>query len=67
MRFIVIVAMYNMERWIADNIRALLNQSHDDFVCYIGDDLSTDNSVNIARKTINNDRRFTLIEHQQKK
>lgn len=67
MRFVVVVPMHSMEQWIAANIRALQGQTNRNFVCFIGDDMSTDGSVDIARQTIGGDPRFTLIEHSQRK
>jgi glycosyltransferase involved in cell wall biosynthesis len=43
-----------------------MSQRYKDFTCYITDDLSTDNTVNIVRETIKNDSRFILIENQSK-
>lgn len=67
MRFIVIIAMHNMSAWIGDNIAMLKKQTHRDFRCLIGDDLSTDNSAEVARGVIQNDPRFSLILHEVKK
>ena len=43
-----------------------MSQRYKDFTCYITDDMSTDNTVNIVRETIKNDSRFILIENQSK-
>ena len=43
-----------------------MSQRFKDFKCYITDDLSTDNSVKIVKKTIQDDDRFILIENQTK-
>ena len=43
-----------------------MSQRHKDFTCYITDDVSTDNTVNIVRETIKNDPRFILIENKTK-
>lgn len=67
MRFIAIVPMYNMADWIGDNIAMLMKQTHDDFRCLIGDDISTDNSVDVVRSLTQNDPRFNLIIHSTKK
>jgi glycosyltransferase involved in cell wall biosynthesis len=67
MRFIVIVAMYNMADLISSNIEMLKKQTHKDFRCLIGDDLSTDNSVEIVRDLIRDDPRFSLVVHDSKK
>jgi glycosyltransferase involved in cell wall biosynthesis len=67
MRFLIVVAMYNMEPWIAENIRSIKNQTLRDFRCFIGDDMSTDNSAVVVRDLIRDDSRFELILHKQKK
>ena len=67
MQFIVIIAMYNMETWISSNIDILQRQSHSGFRCFIGDDLSTDNSVQLVQNIIDGDPRFECVQHQQKK
>ena len=43
-----------------------MSQRHKDFTCYITDDLSTDNTVNVIKETIKNDSRFILIENKSK-
>ena len=43
-----------------------MSQRYKDFTCYITDDLSTDNTVNIVRETIKNDSRFILVENKSK-
>ena len=43
-----------------------MGQRFKDFKCYITDDLSTDNTVDVIRKTISGDDRFILIENKQK-
>jgi glycosyltransferase involved in cell wall biosynthesis len=67
MKFVVIVAMYNMEPWIAENIRMLQSQTYKNFHCLIGDDLSTDNSFKVASAAVGSDPRFEIVRHQVKK
>jgi glycosyltransferase involved in cell wall biosynthesis len=43
-----------------------MSQRFKDFTCYITDDLSTDNTVEIIKKTIQGDNRFVLIENKVK-
>ena len=43
-----------------------MSQNFKDFTCYITDDMSTDNTVEIVKKTIKGDDRFILIEHHCK-
>jgi glycosyltransferase involved in cell wall biosynthesis len=43
-----------------------MTQNHNDFRCFITDDLSTDNTRNKIKNLIQNDNRFTLIENTKK-
>lgn len=67
MRFIVIVTMYNMAPWIGNAIQSLKTQTCRDFLCLIGDDLSTDDSAEVAARNIADDPRFILVRHREKK
>lgn len=63
---VIVTTLYNAEQYIERCIGSLMGQDFVDFKCYITDDMSTDNSVNIVKKTIENDDRFILIENQTK-
>jgi glycosyltransferase involved in cell wall biosynthesis len=67
MRFVVIVALFDMASSIEANIRALQGQTDGDFRCLIGDDLSTDDSASRAEALIRGDGRFELVRHTEKK
>ena len=43
-----------------------MSQNFKDFTCYITDDMSTDKTVDVVKKTIQGDDRFILIEHHCK-
>lgn len=43
-----------------------MSQTFKDFTCYITDDMSTDNTLEIIKKTISEDSRFILIENHCK-
>ena len=43
-----------------------MSQNFKNFTCYITDDMSTDNTVDIIKKTIEDDSRFILIENKTK-
>lgn len=64
---IIVTTLYNAEKYIEKCIYSLMSQKHKDFKCYITDDVSTDNSVNIVKKAIKDDDRFILIENYEKK
>jgi glycosyltransferase involved in cell wall biosynthesis len=63
---IIVTTLYNAENYIERCLGSLMSQRFKDFKCYITDDLSTDNSVKIVKKTIQDDDRFILIENQRK-
>src|SRR5688572_22934108 len=67
MKFVVIVALYNMGQWLEQTINSIRGQSYGNFRCLLGDDMSTDNSAEVVAKAIHSDPRFELVRHQEKK
>jgi glycosyltransferase involved in cell wall biosynthesis len=63
---IVLTTTYNCEKFVEKSLLSIMGQRFKDFKCYITDDLSTDNTVDVIRKTISGDDRFILIENKQK-
>jgi len=63
---IVLTGFYNAENYIERCLTTIKTQDYKDFTCYITDDLSTDNTVEIIKKTIQGDDRFVLIENKTK-
>ena len=63
---VILTTVYNCENYIQKSLFSIMLQSFKDFKCYITDDLSTDNSVNIIKEIIKNDDRFILIENKTK-
>jgi glycosyltransferase involved in cell wall biosynthesis len=63
---IILTTTYNCEKFVEKSILTILSQRFKDFKCYITDDMSTDTTVDIIKKTINGDDRFILIENKQK-
>lgn len=66
-RFTVVIPVYNMQQWIGENIAVLKKQTFRHFRCIIGDDLSTDNSLEAIERSMGDDSRFTLVAHKTKK
>lgn len=58
----VIMPCYNAEKYIAEAIQSVQNQSLKDWELLIVDDSSTDNSANIAEKFAKEDDRIQLIK-----
>jgi len=65
--FNIIVPFYNAELWLSKCINSIKRQTHQNFNCYIIDDMSTDNSLSVIKQNISKDKRFTLIENKEKK
>jgi len=63
---IVVTTLYNGAEYIEKCINSIMSQSHKDFKCYITDDISTDNSVDVTKDLIKGDDRFILIENKTK-
>lgn len=63
---IILTTLYNAQYFIGKCIKSLQEQSFKDWTCYILDDMSTDNSVNIVKQLIENDERFVLIRNDKK-
>ena len=66
MSLIILTTSYNCENYIEKCISSIITQNHNDFKCFITDDLSTDETVNKVKKLIQNDSRFILIENTKK-
>ena len=63
---IVLTGFYNAERYIERCLRTIMDQDYKDFTCYITHDMSTDNSVALAKDMIKNDPRFIIEDHSKK-
>ncbi len=67
MKLVVGVTLYNSGDIVERTLASIMSQSYKNFVCYITDDLSTDNSTSIVENFINGDSRFHLIKNSEKK
>lgn len=63
----ILVSFYNVERFIKRCIQNIKEQTNPDFLCILVDDGSTDKSAEIAFKEIENDKRFSIIQHKTNK
>lgn len=63
---IIVTTLFNAQNYIERCIGSLMGQKFKDFTCYITDDISTDNSVSLAKTMIGNDNRFIVIENKEK-
>jgi len=64
--FRIITTCYNAEDYIERCLKSLQGQDRDDWVCYVVDDISTDNSVGIVSKMAWNDSRIILVKNDKK-
>jgi len=63
---IILTTTYNCENYIEKCIYSIMSQSFSEFICYITDDISTDNTVKKIEDIIKDDRRFILIKNTTK-
>jgi glycosyltransferase involved in cell wall biosynthesis len=63
---VIVTTSYNCAEYIEQCIGSIMGQEFKDFKCYITDDMSTDNSVNVIKAMIKGDDRFILIENIEK-
>ena len=61
----IVVPLFNEERFIIDCLKSIKQQSYKNWECFIVNDCSTDNSVNIAEKFIRGAPGFRIIHHDR--
>jgi glycosyltransferase involved in cell wall biosynthesis len=59
----VIIPLYNTDDYVCFAINSVINQTYSNWELIIIDDGSTDSSLQIAKETINGDKRARLISH----
>ena len=67
MKLIIGVTLYNSGDIVERTLGSIMSQSYKNFICYITDDLSTDNSADIVESFIKDDERFILIRNKEKR
>lgn len=60
----VIIPLYNAERYIAETIESVINQTYENWELIVVDDCSTDKSREIVRSFASKDNRIRLIESE---
>ncbi|MCT3602865.1 glycosyltransferase family 2 protein [Lactobacillus acidophilus] len=64
----ILLATYNGERFVEEQLNSILNQTYQNFVCYIHDDGSTDETINILKKySLKYPRKIKLLDYPGKK
>lgn len=61
----IIMPCHNGERYLADSIQSVINQTYKNWELLIVDDNSQDNSINIIKSFVNKDSRIALYENRQ--
>ena len=67
MKIVVGVTLYNSADVVEKTLASIMSQSYKNFVCYITDDISSDNSANVVENFIKGDNRFILIRNKEKR
>ena len=67
MKLVIGVTLYNSGDIVERTLASIMSQTYKNFVCYITDDISTDDSADVVEKCIKNDDRFHLIRNTEKK
>tara|TARA_R110002074_G_scaffold131129_2_gene273333 strand:+ start:155 stop:1765 length:1611 start_codon:yes stop_codon:yes gene_type:complete len=62
----IVIPFYNAEKWLKKCIKSVKIQEYGHFECVLVDDMSKDNSFNVAKQEINSDARFKLIKNKKK-
>lgn len=62
----ILMATYNGEKYIREQIHSIQQQSHTNWRLYVQDDLSTDNTLSIVRELAANDKRICILPNNQK-
>jgi glycosyltransferase involved in cell wall biosynthesis len=60
----IYMAVFNDGRFIGQTLESLRAQRFSDFVCLIGDDVSTDDTRNIVKELAARDKRFILVGNE---
>ncbi len=61
----VLMPAYNSDKFIAEAIESILNQTFNDFECIIINDGSTDNTADIVKKYAKQDKRIKFINNKK--
>ncbi len=65
MKIWIIMTCYNHEKYIAEAIESVIQQSYTDRELYIGNDASTDNTESIINKYASYDKRIKIWTHKE--
>lgn len=60
----IIVPVYNTGKYVCECIDSIINQTHSNFKCYLINDGSTDNSLELIKNHTKNDSRFIVLDQK---
>lgn len=61
----ILLATYNGEKYIAQQVYSLLAQTHRNWNLYVADDGSTDNTLDLIKSIMSNDDRLNIIDFKK--
>lgn len=61
----IVLPVYNGEKYLAESLQSILDQTYPDWECIIVNDNSSDNTLNIARSYAEQDARFCIINNEE--
>ena len=67
MKFSIVIANYNSEKWIRKCLNSILNQTYKNYEIILVDDVSTDNSLKIAHEILDEYTNTKIIELKNKR
>jgi len=67
MLFSILIANYNNGHFFIDCFKSIINQAYTNWEVIIVDDASTDNSIDVIRSLINDNKRFKLYQNEENK
>lgn len=62
----IIIPVYNQEKYLAETLNSVLNQSYSNWECILVNDGSADNSVSVINQYLAKDNRFSFINSENK-
>ena len=66
MKFSIVIPVYNSEKWIGKCIESVLNQTYTNYEIIVVDDISTDNSVKIAKDLLKNTKHKVIVNKSKR-
>lgn len=66
-RFIIIIGSRNNARWVKSNLQSVICQDYNNYKVLYFDDLSDDNTLELAKNFIGDNDKFTFIEKQSER